>query len=128
MGDGPMGLPRCSGEPTITSKDITKALTPQRTAIACQCERHGMRRTTTANTAAHTKSVNHAPHSGEPMSHQGIAPIKYRLNGKAAKNRAKPIPTRCSQASAGFCQVRVRAHLTKVRHFSAHQRTKRHLL
>src|SRR5690625_7103442 len=88
MGEGPIGLPRCSGDPMMASSPITVALTSEITATACHGERQGMTATIPASTSDHAISVSHAPQDGEPKSHHGIAPIRYRLTGKVEKNSA----------------------------------------
>src|SRR5690625_349687 len=92
MGEGPMGLPRCSGDPMMASSPITVALTSEITATACHGERQGTIATIPASINDHAISVSHAPQDGEPKSHQGIAPIRYRLTGKVEKNSAVRMP------------------------------------
>src|SRR5690625_1999527 len=93
MGEGPIGLPRCSGDPMMASSPSTVALTSEITATACHGERQGMTATITASTTDHATSVSHAPQDGDPKSHQGIALMRYRLTGKVEKNSAVRMPT-----------------------------------
>src|SRR5690625_1374873 len=92
MGEGPIGLPRCSGEPMMASSPLTVALTSEITVTASHEGRQVMTATIPASTSNNAINVSHARQDGEPKSHHGIAPIRYKLTGKVEKNSAVKIP------------------------------------
>src|SRR5690625_4262758 len=62
------------------------------TAMACQGDLQGIAATIPPSKMDQEIRVSHAPTPGEPRSHHGIAPIRYKLTGNKAKNMATAAP------------------------------------